>query len=343
MAAFWMAWLVATGLALVNEVPRWTGMTDDGDAAAARWWSDLLADWTPFLPVLLSAVPLWFMRRPLVSPVPGFWTAVCEWMAESCPTSDCPASAAQQARALLCSGVVAGVGFLMSVWVAHKFGELPPAYHDEYSYLFQSKTFLAGRVWFPSHAAMPELFDQMHVLNEGRFASRYFPGAGLWIAPFLALGNPWWGHWTAHAMASFLVFWIGRHLANNGVGLLAGLLTALSPGMGLFSNLLLAHHPTLVGLLVFVITFLKLRRALRNGGPAWGWAAVSGTALTYAMLCRPMTAAGVGLPFGVWFGWWLLTGRAGVSDKSRAAVVRMRTAAAMGAPILCGLAGLLAF
>src|SRR5207342_1934219 len=95
--------------------------------------------------------------------------------------------------------LVAGVSLGTSAWLGRHFEGLPPAYHDEYSYLFQARTFLAGRVSFPSHEAA-RLFDQMHVLNEGQFASRYFPGTGLWMAPFVALGNPWWGHWFAGAL-----------------------------------------------------------------------------------------------------------------------------------------------
>ena len=68
---------------------------------------------------------------------------------------------------------------------------MPPAYHDEYSYLFQARTLLAGRFSFPGSTVQPELFDQMHVLNEGRMASRYYPGTGIWLAPFVALGHPY--------------------------------------------------------------------------------------------------------------------------------------------------------
>lgn len=225
----------------------------------------------------------------------------------------------------------------MSWYVGGRFGDRPPAYHDEFSYLFQAETFLAGRVSFPSHPEMPELFDQMHVLNEGRFAGRYFPGTALWMLPFVAIGHPWWGHWLAHSLSAFLLFWIGRHLANSAVGLLAGLLLAVSPGVALFSNLLLAHHPTLVGLLVFVITFLKLRRAIVERTRLWPWALLAGCGLTFAMLCRPMTAAGVGLPFGVWFGWWVLAG--GETN----AWSRWRTALIMAVPIACGFAGLFLF
>jgi hypothetical protein len=89
------------------------------------------------------------------------------------------------------------------------FGDLPPDIHDEYSYLFQAKTFLAGRLSFPSSPRMPELFDQMHVLNEGRFASRYFPGVGLWLAPFVALEHPYWAEWLAAALTVPLAIGLG--------------------------------------------------------------------------------------------------------------------------------------
>ncbi len=178
------------------------------------------------------------------------------------------------------------------------FGDLPPAIHDEFSYLFQAKTFLAGKISFPSSPRMPELFDQMHVLNEGRFASRYFPGVGLWLAPFLAIGQPHWGEFLAGALTAFFIFWAARELAGNWVGLAAGLLTALSPGMGLFMNLLLSHGPTMAALAFFLFLFLHFMRTGRTSDAFW-----AGCGLSFAMLCRPLTAAGFGLPFGLWLLW----------------------------------------
>ena len=205
-------------------------------------------------------------------------------------------------RPVLFSILVAATSLGASIAVGSRFDKLPPAYHDEYSYLFQTETFLAGRISFPSHEAA-RLFDQMHVVNEGRFASRYFPGTGLWLAPFVALGHPYWGHWLAGALCAVLMFWIGRYLAGDVAGLIAGLLTALSPGMALFSNLLLAHHPTLVGLGVFILGWLRMARSTSI---RWGF--VAGAGLTFATLCRPMTAAGVALPFGVYTVWWAWRG-----------------------------------
>ncbi|HUG91020.1 MAG TPA: hypothetical protein VML55_09315 [Planctomycetaceae bacterium] len=226
-----------------------------------------------------------------------------------------------------------------------RFGDLPPAYHDEYSYLFQARTFLAGRTWSPTHPAAPQFFDQMHVLNDdGRYASRYFPGTGAWLMPFVAIGQPYWGHWLAGGLAAFFVFWSGRELAGNGVGLLAGLLTATAPGMAIFSNLLLAHHPTLAALGMFLYAFLRM---LRTQSTACAFAAGGG--LAFAMLCRPMTAAGFALPFGVWFGVWLLRrdaerdeGRGERDRRGRLGGKRLATLAAMALPLMFAFALLFA-
>ncbi len=194
-------------------------------------------------------------------------------------------------------------------WVGRSFHGMPPAYHDEYSYLFQAKTFLAGRLYFPQHP-LPEFFDQMHVLNDhGVFASRYFPGVGLWLMPWVAMGGPHWGQYMAGGLITAFVFWIGwvlcagtlsvagnsdRQPSFNGlsVGLLAGLACAVSPAMLLFGNLLLSHHPTMLGLAAFVLCYLK---TLRNESHFWPLA--GGIALSFAMLCRPLTAFGFSLPF----------------------------------------------
>jgi hypothetical protein len=339
--AFWVAVSAVSALALVAQVRRWLSNADPQPG----WLAGLSPDWLVFLPVLAAAPAAWFARRRLLERPPRWWPHLGRWGGESCPTNIKPTTRHEDLRAFALSLLVAAAGWGMSWSVGANFGELPPAYHDEFSYLFQAQTFLAGRVSFPSHPTMPELFDQMHVLNEGRFAGRYFPGTAIWMTPFVALGNPWWGHHAAHAFASFLLFWIGRHLANNAVGLLAGLLLAFSPGVALFSNLLLAHHPTLVGLLVFAITFLKLRRAIDERTRLWPWAVLTGCGLTYAMLCRPMTAAGFGLPFGLWFGWWMLRGESAstAGRPDTALPQRMLTAAAMALPIVVGLAGLFVY
>ncbi|MBK7951525.1 MAG: glycosyltransferase family 39 protein [Deltaproteobacteria bacterium] len=176
---------------------------------------------------------------------------------------------------------------------------LSPGMHDEWSYLFQAKTFLLGRFWLPSQNAIPGLFDQIHVLNEGHFASRYFPGTGLWLAPFVALGISYPGQWLAAGLAAFLIHDTGRTLGGPRVGLVAGALVALSPGVAELCNALVAHAPTLLGLALFLAGFARARATATPARARFGWGLAAGVGLALAMLCRPLTAAAVGLPFGL--------------------------------------------
>jgi hypothetical protein len=176
-----------------------------------------------------------------------------------------------------------------------RFCSLPPAYHDEFSYLLQARTFLAGRVAWPPMTVHPDLFHQIHVLNEPTTASRYFPSTGLWLAPFEKIGCPWLGQWLAGSI-SCVFFYRSLLKMLPGVWALAGgLLIALSPGLAVFSNLLLAHHPTMMCLSVFLWSMLRLMDL-----PSTRDALIAGISLALAMLGRPVTAAGFALPFGIW-------------------------------------------
>lgn len=190
---------------------------------------------------------------------------------------------------------------------------LSPGMHDEWSYLFQAKTFLLGRFWLPSQNAIPGLFDQIHVLNEGRFASRYFPGTGLWLAPFVALGLPYPGQWLAAGLAAFLIHDTGRTLGGPRVGLVAGALVALSPGVAELCNALVAHPPTLLGLSLFLASFARMRSRATPEHARFGWGLAAGAGLALAMLCRPLTAAAIGLPFGLLLAGEALAGLCGGS------------------------------
>lgn len=209
-----------------------------------------------------------------------------------------------------------------------------PLVQDEFSYLLQTRGLLAGRWWWPGPDRAPELFHQLHVLNEGRFGSRYFPGTGLWTAPWLALGHPEWAPRAAGALISIGMFWIGRELAGTAAGWIAGLLTALAPGMAIFNHLCLAHQPGLVGLVLFLFFFLRL---MKTGGMREAFLAGSG--LSFAMLCRPLTAAAIGLPFGI----WLLTHavqtmRSSSTSSPDAGRCILRIVAGLGIPLCLGLA-----
>ena len=311
-----IGWIVGWVLALAIIVPAEWARFDAVADNDSPWLFGINIDTTPFV-ILFLALPA-FWLAPAWRVGHGRVLRSCsKWLGESPKFGASPAGSIRRCWTL---AVIVGLVAFFNCWhvsstVIHSeaknsFGDLPPALHDEYSYEFQAKTFLSGRLSYPSHPTAARLFDQFHVVNEGRFASRYFPGTGAWLAPFVSLGHAHWAAWLATVLICMFVFGIGRELACNGVGLLAGLLAACSPGMLLFGNTLLAHQPTLVGLGLFLFSFFRLQRSLGERPIATRSvlvrASFAGCGLTFAMLCRPMTAAGIGLPFGIWIAWWLL-------------------------------------
>ncbi|NQV28190.1 MAG: hypothetical protein HQ518_27880 [Rhodopirellula sp.] len=307
---------ISLAIIIPAEIDRWNELTGEPGTA---WLFDMNVDTTPYAVLFILLPVMWVLRQPLIARPPRIWSRFVKWLGES-PRNSPDGSRIPVVLAAMFVACVAAVSCLRVASTpvtadGVAFADLPPAYHDEYSYLFQAETFAAGRLSFPSHPTAARMFDQMHVLNEGHFASRYFPGTGLWIAPFLMLGNPLAAQWLATVIVCVFVFLIGRELSCNGVGLLAGVLAALSPGLVLFGNLLLAHQPTLVGLGLYIYSFLRMQRLLGDAGDSKSdtsinritvAATLSGIGLSFAMLCRPMTAAGIGLPFGLWLAWWLV-------------------------------------
>ena len=240
--------------------------------------------------------------------------------------------------------LVGGLSFGICWWIGRQIGNVPPAYHDEFSYLFQAQTLLSGRFSFPSHPVHPELFDQMHILNEGRMACRYYPGAGLWLAPFVLLGNPFLGSWAATALATMAIFWTGREIGGRVTGIVAGLAMALSPGIVLFGNTLLAHPPTLMASAFFLLGVTRWRRTRATTD-----ALLAGAGLSFAMLCRPMTAAAIGLPFGIDVCLWLFWPRQRVPLPDTGAIEPSRplppwgTILGFGVPLVAGWALMLTY
>jgi hypothetical protein len=303
------------------------------------WLATMNWDSSPFL-VWFVLLPVFWLSGSKVSRFPTGWAECFQrWFGASTKSGFTVVERGAVFRLLVLMAIVGGTSLCCSGVVSRqivdarreiRFGDLPPAYHDEFSYLLQAKTFLAGELSFPSHPTAPEVFEQMHVVNEGRYASRYFPATGAWMAPFLAMGDPYWGHWLAGAISAILIFAAGRELGGNGVGFTAGMLTAMSPGMAFFSNLLLAHHPAMLGLSLFLFAFLRLLRTRH-----WFMTFLASCGLTFAMLARPMTAAGFGFSFGVWFLVWLIRSRSTEVQSIR--IFRVKQLLAMSVPIICGL------
>jgi len=321
----WVAMCCAWGMGLCPAVILEAGRIRERlvhMATVGGWSGDPDPDATYMLVWLLLAPCCWCFRFPVRAGSPSSESKL------RTSRSTLPGGLLTAAVALA-AVIATGHRPVSSSADAQTFADRTPAIHDEFSYLLQAQTFLAGRWFWDSPAQAPELFHQMHVLNDGRFASRYFPGTGAWIAPWLAIGKPIWGLWLAHVLVAVGMLLIGTRLAGTGAGLTAGLLTALSPGMVLFGNLFLAHLPALAGLTLFLWAFLRLMDQ-----PRWSEGLLAGTGLAFAMLCRPLTAGAIGLPFGLW---WMSQG---IRSRRPAATPTplqwLGTSAALAGPLLVG-------
>jgi len=382
--SFWAAWSVTMLLIVGFEAVRWANPESRADALSG-WLCGRDADWLPFLPIFLLGLVIWKGGKGLGPRGRGPAGSGHQPSANSHPTENIveqvgpSAFPAPQPSTLnpprftsrfvdsLLSLLLGALALGVAAWTGWEMRDLPPAYHDEYSYLFQALTFLDCRTSYPSFEAMPQLFDQMHVLNEGRFASRYFPGAGVWFAAFHAIGSIC-GVWIAQGIVAVGASIVAGEIAGRGARVIAGLAVACGPGLCLFSQLYLAHLPTLVGLSVFLVFMLRLYRLCKTAKltciePASGYrleayfsSGMAGLGLSYAMLCRPMTAAGVGLPFGVWLFW-----RCGLGPRGQGRGLEKKAAdpptpalrplslssllllLSMGLPILAGMAVQLAY
>ncbi|HVJ83631.1 MAG TPA: glycosyltransferase family 39 protein [Planctomycetia bacterium] len=204
--------------------------------------------------------------------------------------------------------------------------ELPPDLHDEYSYLFQASSFLAGRTTWPADALTPA-FAQLHVLHGDVYASRYFPGTALLLAPFVHFeAVPWFAWICAASIAGFVGLAARRH--SPAAGYCAGLIAATFPGVASFGNAILSPAPTMAAIAAFYWSFF---RAVERPSPPF--AAMVGAFAGLAFITRPLTAACLGLPFALYS--LRLALRGGRPDHRRTVAI----AAAMFALFVLGLFG----
>ncbi len=195
--------------------------------------------------------------------------------------------------------LVALAGFALSLWTALTYFEGLPHIEDEIAYVWQARVIAeSGRITTPTPTC-PECFLVPFVVDyNGQRFGKYPPG---WPAA-LALGE------AAHArvlvnpllagLSVWLIYLLGKRLFNPLTGLLAALLTVLSPFFLMNSGSLLSHAWSLVLALGFTLAWLDLFGPPR-GIPRWLTISVAGLCLGALALTRPLTAVGVALPFGV--------------------------------------------
>jgi hypothetical protein len=108
-----------------------------------------------------------------------------------------------------------------------------PEIHDEFSYLLAADTFASGRLCNETHPCWRH-FESMHILQQPRYASKYPPLQGL----FMAFGQwcfetPIAGVWLSTAMAAAATCWMLQGWTRRRWALVGGLLMAFHSGLQL--------------------------------------------------------------------------------------------------------------
>jgi 4-amino-4-deoxy-L-arabinose transferase-like glycosyltransferase len=160
---------------------------------------------------------------------------------------------------------------------------------------------------------------------EGVRFGKYPPGWPALLSLGVRLGAPWLLNALLAGACAWLTYRLGRRLGGAVVGVLAALLVATSPMFLLLTASLMSHALSVFLTLALTLAWLdstaptRLPRALP--------VIVAGLSLGLLALTRPLTAAAVGLPFGVHGAWVLLRGPA---PRRRAVLAIGLIAAAAG-------------
>jgi hypothetical protein len=184
---------------------------------------------------------------------------------------------------------------LAAVWALRAF----PNSGDEYDYLFQAKTFLAGRLWNPP-PPVPELFSFFHIsLRGSKWVTFYPPGWPLLLMAGMALRLPAYLVCPlAGGLLLFVVLKLGERRDGALGGLLAVILLALSPFFIFNAGSYFNHVPAAAAGLMFcwaAIAFLDRPR------PSTAW--LAGIALGVLGLIRPADVPIFAVPFLAEFCW----------------------------------------
>jgi hypothetical protein len=182
---------------------------------------------------------------------------------------------------------------LLLVWVLRAF----PNSADEYGYIYEAETFLAGRLWnpLPPHH---EFFSFLHVFEkDGKWVSEYPPGWSIILAAGRLLYLPYW--LVCPIVGTVLLYAVWK-LGQRQNGSLGGILAVLLVGCSPFFLFNAASYFNIVPTAAMGILFCWAMLECLDG-PSVSNALCAGAALGMVGLIRSYDAVVFAIPFAVQF------------------------------------------
>lgn len=172
---------------------------------------------------------------------------------------------------------------------------------DEFAYLWQAEIYSRGDLAIDTPEFSSSFLVPFVVDYQGQRFSKYPPGWPAVLSLGFQLGIENWVNPLLAGLAVWLTYRLGKHLFDPRVGILAALLTAVSPLYLIQSGTFLSHTWSLVLTLIFALSWFEIVTAeqLKTGMSAWLGSASAGISLGLLVLTRPLTAIAVALPFGI--------------------------------------------
>ena len=190
---------------------------------------------------------------------------------------------------VICGGLSFAVSVILS-WMLQPV----PTLHDEFSYLLAGDTFASGRVANDSHPFWIH-FESMHILQQPRYASKYPPMQGLFLAAGQFLVNrPLSGVWLSTSFSVAAICWMLQGWAPRRWALFGGLTAAFHSGLQLeWGQSFMGGAPAVIG---SALLYGALPRWRHGRSASSGFAGAVGLAILANS--RPFEGLLVSLPAG---------------------------------------------
>ncbi|HEY9870005.1 MAG TPA: glycosyltransferase family 39 protein [Candidatus Obscuribacterales bacterium] len=167
-----------------------------------------------------------------------------------------------------------------------------PHVQDSICQYFNAKVMAAGQLTAPAPLSPQAFAYQYMIIAAGKWYSQYPPGHMVLLALGHLAGAPWLVNPLFGALSVVLIFFIGREIYGQNVGILAMLLASVCPFLVFMASEFMNHVTTLFFIALFMLCFILM---FKNQGLAWG--ALGGIALGWAFTIRPLTTVALAAPF----------------------------------------------
>jgi 4-amino-4-deoxy-L-arabinose transferase-like glycosyltransferase len=198
--------------------------------------------------------------------------------------------------------VMAVLGAILSTWVADGVYEGLPHLEDEFAFLWEAEVMAEGHIALVTPNEPRSIIVPFVVDFAGQRFGKYPPGWPAALSLGARLDTPWVVNALLAGLSIWLVYRLGSKIAGRKVGLLAAGLSLSSPMFLMLSGSMLSHTFSLFLTCALAVSWLDLflpgledRAVVQT--PHWMQCAVAGLSLGLLVITRPLTAAGVALPF----------------------------------------------